>query len=83
MSDTSNLLFVMVVIVGMTLGVFYFATHMKYESKVRECCEGYRQYVLDGQIGGKCVAWTYFQDLQGMGGCGVEDLRDENVEVNE
>ena len=53
---------------------FLVPTYMNYNSKVQECCIGFRLYVLDGQSGGECHAWTFKDHLSGLRGCVVEDL---------
>ena len=66
---------ILLIIVSLTFliscaGVYY----LLYRSDVEKCCEGFRQYVLDGQEGGKCYYWSFFDHIKGIRGCVVEDL---------
>lgn len=47
----------------------------RYEYDIEKCCDGYREWILDGQIGGECFHVTKWEYFQGIGGCTVKDLR--------
>ena len=58
---------VLLILSGTYLGVVY----SSYKQEVKECCEGYRKYVLQGQEGGECGYWSFMNHLGGIRGCSV------------
>lgn len=82
--STSEGLFVAGLILVLVVSFVGYALWTNYDIEVEECCDGFRRYVLDGQVGGECHHWTFSDHMQGIRGCVVEEeltlLTDSEVE---
>ena len=55
--------------------------YIDYKHEVGICCDGYRTYILDGQLEGECSHWSFTEHLKGINGCAIPNLKTQPIEV--